>query len=131
MFAYAMLGTNDLPKALRFYDALMALLGQERCWTGENEASWGALDAQGVGFCVTRPFDGEAARVGNGVMLAFKTPTAELVKTLHETALEMGGTSEGAPGLRPHYGDGFYVAYARDPDGNKIAFVCYDATEGA
>lgn len=127
MFAYAMLGANDFEKAVQFYDALMNLLGQRRSWTDANVASWGCLDARGTGLSVGRPFDGQPASFGNGGMLAFHARSVELVKSLHKTALVMGGTDEGAPGLRDRYGPGFYVAYVRDPDGNKLAFVCYDA----
>ncbi|MFC6839929.1 VOC family protein [Xanthomonas theicola] len=130
MFAYAMLGTNDLTHALRFYDPLMELLGQPRCWTGEAGASWGSLDDYAVpGLCVGQPFDKAAATVGNGGMLAFRAPRVALVRALYETALAHGGTSEGEPGLRPQYAPGFYAAYVRDPDGNKLAFVCYEADE--
>ncbi len=129
LFAYTMVGSNDLDRSIRFYDALMDRLGQPRCLIDDEGACWGTLDNTGPAFCITRPFDGRPATVGNGVMLAFGMPSAAMAKALHALALEMGGTCEGAPGLRPQYGEGFYAAYARDPDGNKIAFVRYDVTE--
>lgn len=131
MFAYAMLGTSDFEKAVRFYDALMDLLGHPRSWTGDEVASWGSLDADGTGLSVGRPFDGRPASAGNGGMLAFHARSVDLVKRLHKTALAMGGTDEGAPGLRPQYSPDFYAAYIRDPDGNKLAFVCYGAPPDA
>jgi catechol 2,3-dioxygenase-like lactoylglutathione lyase family enzyme len=130
MFAYAMLGTRDLQRAIAFYDPVMALLGQPRFSTEDQQASWGAdEDYARPDLTVTLPFDGEPAHPGNGTMLAFAAPDPELVRALHRTALENGGTDEGAPGLRPHYSPGFYSAYVRDPDGNKLAFVCYRASE--
>ncbi|RCI80086.1 VOC family protein [Brucella anthropi] len=126
MFAYAMLGTNDLARAVRFYEPLMTILGQPRCWTGENGVSWGSLDDYArPGFCIGKPFNGAAASAGNGVMLALRAPTKELVDQLYTVAIAGGGTCEGKPGLRPQYGPGFYYAYVRDPDGNKLAFACY------
>lgn len=126
MFAYAMLGTNDLERAIQFYEPLMVLLGQPRCWTGENGVSWGSLDDYSLpGFCISKPFNGGTASTGNGVMLALRAPTKELVDQLYSTAIGAGGTCEGQPGLRPQNGPGFYYGYVRDPDGNKLAFACY------
>jgi catechol 2,3-dioxygenase-like lactoylglutathione lyase family enzyme len=130
MFAYAMVGTNDLERAVRFYEPLMAMLGQPRCWEEDAGVTWGSLDDYGrPAFCLGTPFDGTPATVGNGMMLAFRAPRVELVKQLYAAALEGGGSDEGAPGLRPQYGAGFYAAYVRDPDGNKLAFACYQADE--
>ncbi|MFN3970826.1 MAG: hypothetical protein ACK4L4_05550 [Gemmobacter sp.] len=72
---------------------------------------------------VTRPFDGGPARAGNGAMVAFAAPGRAAVEAFHAAALAQGGADEGAPGLRPQYGAGFYAAYVRDPDGNKVAAV--------
>ncbi|MFA5968410.1 MAG: VOC family protein [Sphingomonas sp.] len=131
MFAYAMLGTNDLERAIRFYDPLMERLGQPRCWTGEDSVSWGSLEDYAVpGLCVGRPFNGAAATIGNGGMLALRAPNVELVNDLYAKAMASGGSDEGRPGLRPQYGPGFYAAYVRDPDGNKLGFVCYHANKG-
>lgn len=61
-----MLGTNDIPRAVRFYVPLMAILGQPKCWTGENVVSWGSLDDYAVnGFCIGKPFNGSVASTGN------------------------------------------------------------------
>lgn len=132
MFAYAMFGTNDLDRAVRFYEPLMAILGQPRCWSDDDSVSWGSLDNYGIpGLSIGRPFDGKPATAGNGVMLAFRAPTVAQVLRLHAIAIEAGGIDEGAPGLRPQYGPRFYAAYVRDPDGNKLAFACYQAGEDA
>ncbi|MCJ2876618.1 VOC family protein [Rhizobium pusense] len=125
MFAYAMLGTNDVARAAQFYDPLMALLGQPRCWTDERGAAWGSFDDPAMpALSIQKPFDGQPATVGNGVMLAFRAGTTGLVDSLHAAAMAHGGRDDGLPGPRPQYGDGFYAAYVRDPDGNKLAFIC-------
>lgn len=124
---YTMVGTTDLPRALAFYDPIFAAMGLEQCWRDESSASWGkADDATFPRFFTGYPFDGGVANVGNGAMTAFFCRPA-LIDRLHAMALKNGGICEGPPGPRPRYGDRFYGAYVRDPDGNKLAFVCYDA----
>lgn len=125
--AYTMVGTTDLPRALRFYDPIFATMGLDRCWRDDQGASWGRKDDQTFPqFFTGTPFDGQPAGVGNGTMTAFLCDP-DTIDRLHALALEHGGSDEGAPGLRPRYGEGFYAAYVRDPDGNKLAFICYDA----
>lgn len=124
MFCYATLGTRDLARAIRFYDAVMDILGEPRCWSGETGASWGSFDDPARGALVVgAPFDGAPASVGNGVMLALRASSEKMVADLHAAALAHGGSDEGAPGPRPQYGPAFFGGYARDPDGNKFAFV--------
>lgn len=128
MIGYMMVGTNDLPRAKAFYDPLMAHMGLSPCFADAQVVSWGDAEDDTVPrlFACT-PFDGAPATVGNGTMVAFRLPRAADVDALYDLALSGGGVSEGAPGFRPEaYGDRFYVAYARDPDGNKLAFSCYD-----
>jgi catechol 2,3-dioxygenase-like lactoylglutathione lyase family enzyme len=116
MVGYATLGTNDPERAQAFYDALLALLGAKRLMEIESFVLWGtALDA--AGLALTKPYDGNPASVGNGVMVALRAPSKAVVDALHAKALELGGTDEGAPGSR---GAGFYAAYFRDLDGNKL-----------
>ena len=120
MIGYVTLGTNDRERSARFYDALSAELGVARMMENEQFIAWGKPDG-GAGIGITRPFDGNRATVGNGVMVALEAKNQEQVHRLHAIALENGGTDEGAPGDR---GGGFYAAYFRDPDGNKLnAFV--------
>ncbi|WP_058914264.1 VOC family protein [Entomohabitans teleogrylli] len=127
MFSYIMLGTNNLQAAIAFYDPLMEVLGHTPDGRSEEGASWGTFkDNHTTGLCVGRPFNREAASVGNGAMVALNAPSTEVIQRLHALALSLGGSDEGAPGYRPHYGEGFYSAYVRDPDGNKLAFVYYD-----
>lgn len=126
MFSYIMLGTNDLPRAIGFYDPLMELLGHPKAGRGEEGASWGMFsENHATGLCVGKPFDGQAAGVGNGTMVALNARSVEHIQQLHALALRLGGADEGAPGHRPQYGQGFHSAYVRDPDGNKLAFVYY------
>lgn len=132
MFTYLCLGTQDLARACRFYDAVMAVLGQSRCDTTgepgwEDWAGWGTYEDSGrqqVALWVCKPFNGEPASVGNGSMVALRAASHEQVDRFHAAAVSYGGTSEGAPGLRPQYNADFYAAYVRDPDGNKLAVVC-------
>lgn len=126
MFTYTCLGTNDLARARPFWDAVMASLGHSRIATSDDDASsaWG-LDDPGPHLWVTRPFDEGTATPGNGAMVAFLAPSPAAVDAFHAAAVAHGGRDEGAPGFRPHYGPAFYAAYARDPDGNKIAAVHY------
>ena len=126
MISYTMVGTRDLHRSLRFYDPIFAEMGLDRCWRDGRSASWGvAADDSVPRFFTGCPFDGEQATVGNGTMTAFRMQVPAAVDRLHAIALENGGSDEGAPGPRPQYGPDFYAAYVRDPDGNKLAFVCY------
>jgi hypothetical protein len=125
MLLYATLGTNDLHRAAAFWGPIMAEMGHapvpglEQGWAG-----WGGADYDaGFGLYLCPPFDGQAAHAGNGLTLAFPAQDAAMVRRLYALALEHGGRDEGAPGVRPHYEPEFYAAYARAPDGHKLAFV--------
>jgi catechol 2,3-dioxygenase-like lactoylglutathione lyase family enzyme len=132
MFTYLCLGTNDLPRAARFYDAAMATLGLHRCDTSaepdwDGWLGWGTYTEGGqqeLALWVCKPFNGQPAQAGNGVMVAFSASSWQQVQAFHAAALAHGGQSEGEPGLRPQYNNDFYAAYVRDPDGNKLAVVC-------
>lgn len=120
MIGYVTVGTNDLPRAAKFYDALAAEMNTPRMMEFETFIAWGTPNGP-AGIAVTKPYDGQTATVGNGVMVALEAKDKEQVDRLHAIALENGGTDEGAPGPR---GEGFYAGYFRDPDGNKLnAFV--------
>lgn len=120
MIGYVTLGTKDRDRGARFYDALAAELGVGRMMETEQFIAWGKPGG-GAGIGLTTPFDGQAATVGNGVMVALAADDRAQVDRLHAIALAHGGTDEGAPGER---GPGFYAAYFRDPDGNKLnAFI--------
>lgn len=126
MFSHITLGSNDLERAGRFYDAVLLPLGLKRrmvepdggplalCWVGET-----ALPR----FYVYSPFNGEPASAGNGTMVAFNAASSAAVDIAHAAGLAAGGSDEGAPGPRPHYSPGYYGAYLRDPEGNKVHLV--------
>ncbi|MDE2560812.1 MAG: VOC family protein [Sphingomonadales bacterium] len=117
MIGYVTLGTNDLPRAAAFYDLLAAELGVGRMMEDETFIGWG-VPGGGAGIGLTQPWDGKAATVGNGVMVALEAKDRAQVDRLHAIALANGGSDEGAPG--PRGDSGFYAAYFRDPDGNKL-----------
>lgn len=120
MIGYVTLGTNDLERGAKFYDALAAELGTARMMEWPKAIAWGTPGG-GAGIGLTQPFNGDAATVGNGVMVALEAKDSDQVHRLHQVALNNGGTCDGPPGPR---GEGFYAAYFRDPDGNKLnAFV--------
>ncbi|VAW41437.1 Lactoylglutathione lyase and related lyases [hydrothermal vent metagenome] len=121
MIGYITLGTNDLPRAVAYYDELMKLLGAGRFLEDESFVAW-SQSAESPGFSVTKPFDGKKATVGNGVMIALNVENKEQVHALYNKAIELGGTDEGKPGLRSD--DGFYCGYFRDLDGNKLNVFC-------
>lgn len=123
MFLYITLGTNDLDRATRFYDPVMATLGLIRARTETDEIGYAAPDGARCQLWVTRPYDGKPATVGNGSMPALIAHSQAAVDAFHRAALAHGGSDEGAPGLRP-FGPSFYACYVRDPDGNKLSAVC-------
>ena len=126
MIGYITLGTNDLDRAVEFYDALLAEMGVSRLMEfGDRGYGWAASMEQPM-LCIFKPYDGESATVGNGVMAGIAAGSREVVDRMHERALELGGTDEGSPGLRAIGGDGFYAAYFRDLDGNKLDVFCYE-----
>jgi len=121
MIGYVTLGTNDLERAARFYDALLGEIGAGRFMEEESFIAWAVAPGQ-PGLAASKPFDGNAASVGNGVMVALAVKTPEQVQKLHARALELGGADEGAPG--PRGDSGFYAGYFRDLDGNKLNAFC-------
>ena len=120
MIGYTTLGTNDLEKSVAYYDVLMEMLGAGRFMQDDNFVAW-AKSPDRVGFSVTKPFDGEKATIGNGVMIALQAENPEQVKSIYQKAIELGGSDEGKPGSRS---DNFYAGYFRDLDGNKLNVFC-------
>ncbi|WP_404343370.1 VOC family protein [Pseudoalteromonas mariniglutinosa] len=125
MIGYTMFGTNNLAKAVAFYDELLKLLGAERFLETENFVAWSTGQDQ-PGFSITKPHDGNTATVGNGSMIALVVETPEQVDTFYAKAIELGGSDEGAPG--PREMPGFYAGYFRDLDGNKLNVFCFTHT---
>jgi catechol 2,3-dioxygenase-like lactoylglutathione lyase family enzyme len=116
MIGYTTIGTNDLPRATAFYDELFAVMGIKRLMDFGTGYAWGK-DMASPGFGVMKPYNGQPATVGNGVMIALLMSSKDKVNEIHAKAMALGGTDEGAPGPR---GEGFYAAYFRDLDGNKL-----------
>jgi catechol 2,3-dioxygenase-like lactoylglutathione lyase family enzyme len=139
MFAYVCLGSNDLERSARFYDATLGTLGYARCDTSaESETSWngwigwGVYEEEGAvqdALWICKPFNGAPASNGNGSMVALWAKSWSAVEAFHSAAIAYGGRSEGAPGLRLLYHPDFSAAYVRDPDGNKLAVVCRGFTK--
>ena len=116
MIGYTTVGTNDLEKAVAFYNDLLATLGAQVFMKEDTFVAW-AVEPGMPAFSVSLPFDGNPATVGNGVMIALAANSTQLVDSVYAKALELGGSDEGPPGQRS---DGFYAAYFRDLDGNKL-----------
>lgn len=121
MIGYITLGTNNMARAAAFYDALLAELGAKRMMESDSFIAWSVKPGTPA-LSITKPFDGKAASVGNGVMVALVVDSNEKIKALYDKALSLGATDEGAPG--PRGDSGFYAAYFRDLDGNKLNFFC-------
>ena len=121
MIGYVTLGTNDLPRAVAFYDELMAEVGAGRFMEVDDIFVAWAAAPDNPGLSVTKPFDGTPATVGNGTMVALMVDSPERVHKVYDKALELGATDEGAAGPRS---DGFYAGYFRDLDGNKLNVFC-------
>ena len=118
MIGYVTLGTNDLDRGAAFYEALLAEVGAKKFSTTERLVVYGVQpDAPMLMLCT--PFDEQEASVGNGVMVALKVDSREVVDRVHAKALELGAADEGAPGPRGQTGG--YFGYFRDLDGNKLA----------
>ena len=120
MIGYVTLGTNDLPRAVAFYDQLCAAMGAKRLWESGQGVAWGASMSQ-PSLSVMKPFDGQPATRGNGTMVALMVDSTDKVDELYKLALSLGATDEGPAGPR---GKSFYAGYFRDLDGNKLNFFC-------
>ncbi|MBB6186762.1 VOC family protein [Rhodanobacter sp. MP7CTX1] len=120
MIGYVTLGTNDMPRAATFYDALLEGIGAKRLMETERYIFWG-VSMQLPSLALVKPFDGLPATIGNGDMVALVVDGRDKVDRLHAKALLLGGTDEGAPGDR---GGGFYAGYFRDLEGHKFNVFC-------
>ena len=120
MIGYVTLGTNDFDKAAKFYDELLGTIGAGRVLEADTFIAWGTGMAS-PSISIIKPYDGNPATVGNGVMVAIVMDSKDKVDALHAKALELGAADEGAPGPRM---DHFYAGYFRDLDGNKLNFFC-------
>lgn len=118
MLSGVCIGTNDIEAAGTFYDKVLATLGMRRVLDEPHELGYAGSDGRTTVFVVL-PFNEQSATFGNGTQIMFYAPDADGVDAFHATALESGGTDEGAPGPR-HYHPDYYGAYVRDLDGNKL-----------
>lgn len=125
MIDHLSLGVADLGRSIAFYDAVLAPLGHVRLWANDRSAGWGPAGSEEP-FAILAT-SAEANRSAAGFHLAFSAPSREAVNAFHAAALRLGGTDEGAPGLRPHYGDGYYAAFVLDLDGHKLEAVRHEA----
>jgi catechol 2,3-dioxygenase-like lactoylglutathione lyase family enzyme len=121
MIGYVTLGTNDLERGAVFYDAIAKEMGVGRLGGDDRFIAWG-IPGGAAGIGIAKPFDGKPANVGNGVMAALEAKDRAQVDRIHALALSLGGTCEGPPGERF---EGFYAAYFRDLDGNKLNAYVY------
>lgn len=128
MISHICIGITDFARANKFYAPIMARLGLTLRFSDANRpfAAWSPADQTRPLFFIGAPFDGKSAAPGNGNMTALLARDRPTVDACHALAMQNGGTSEGAPGLRAHYHPDYYAAYFRDPDGNKICVVCHD-----
>ncbi len=123
MFSHVMVGSSDIDRAKRFYDAVLGVLGAGEAMRNLNSTGQTRLFYRHDGgtFCVSEPLNGEPASFGNGGTIGFKCSSPELVRKFHDTAVEHGGTSvEDPPGLREGSLGAIHLSYVRDPDGNKL-----------
>ncbi|MDJ0945398.1 MAG: VOC family protein [Kiloniellales bacterium] len=121
------LGSNDLERSRGFYQGLLSVLGVQRLSAEETPGEDLAFGLPGTRLPIVfiqKPFDGRPATWGNGAHVSFDAPSHAAVRAFHEAALALGGSDEGAPGLRPRYHAAYYAAYVRDPDGNKLQAYC-------
>jgi catechol 2,3-dioxygenase-like lactoylglutathione lyase family enzyme len=116
MIAYVTIGTNDLGRAAGFYDQVLAVLGARRVWELERSIGWSTSPGAPT-VSVIKPHDARAATVGNGMMVALAAKSEAEVDAVYKKSLELGGKDEGAAGPRA---GGYYAAYFRDLDGNKL-----------
>ncbi|MDF1791009.1 MAG: VOC family protein [Thalassobaculaceae bacterium] len=117
LISHVSLGVDDLETASAFYDALLTAIGARRLYTMDAAIAWGRKVPE---FWVGLPIDGKPAGAGNGTHVAFLCVGPDQVRAGYAAGLAAGGSSDGAPGPRPEYTDGYYAAFLRDPFGNKV-----------
>lgn len=129
MISHFFIGISHFDRALNFYSQVMAEQGLILKFSDPDKswAAWVSTTSLRPLFLIGKPYDGQAASVGNGQMIALLAPTREAVELAYRKALSNGGSSEGPPGLRPQYHEYYYGAYFRDPDGNKLGVCCHSS----
>lgn len=128
MFSHIFISVTEFDKAFSFYSPLMEKLGNTLKFC-EREKPWAGWQPEGRArplFIIGHPHDRQPHHPGNGQMVAFMANDRACVRLAYQIALQLGGTCDGPPDLRPHYHANYYGAYFRDPDGNKIAIACHE-----
>lgn len=128
ILSHVSIGTNDLDRALAFYDPVLATLGVVRVMEHSGAVAYGRAFPE---FWVQRPFDGGPAQCANGVHIAFLARSNAEVDAFYEAAIAAGAADEGAPGQRPLYGEPYYGCFVRDPDGHKIEAMAWNEPASA
>ena len=126
MISYATFGVKDKTASLKFFEPVLGALGYQKFYEGDTHAGFaigGNPEGHGT-IWLGPPFNGEAAVASNGSMIGLHAPTRAAVRAFHEAALANGGSCEGPPGIREPYGPNVYLAYVRDPVGNKFSAIC-------
>ena len=123
MIAYSTIGTNDMERARKFYDALFAELGAKPLFERPDGGfvGYGVAAGQPM-FGLAKPYDGAEAAAGNGNMVAIQAKDPAQVKSLYDKAVSLGATCDGEAG--PRLGGMAHCGYVRDLDGNKLNFFC-------
>ncbi|MCO4744736.1 MAG: VOC family protein [Proteobacteria bacterium] len=119
MISHISLGVRDLDRSTHFYDAVLAPLGYVRVWTHKGAAGYGSPGGPDKLALFCHPEE-EGLAAGPGSHLALEAPSINAVRAFHANALTHGGSDEGPPGPRPQYGEGYFAAFVRDPDGHKL-----------
>jgi catechol 2,3-dioxygenase-like lactoylglutathione lyase family enzyme len=120
--SHVSVGVTDVSRAGVFYDAVMAVLGARRIMEHGVGIGYGRAFPE---FWAAQPHDGKRAAAGNGAHICFNAPDPASVVAFHEAGLAAGGLDDGRPGPRPEYAPGYYAAFLRDPDGNKVEAMCW------
>ncbi len=128
LVSHVSVGVTDVPRAGVFYDAVLSTLGARRVMEHAAGIGYGRAFPE---FWATRPHDGRPAVTGNGVHVCFSAPDPATVEAFHAAGLAAGGSDDGAPGRRPEYAPGYFAAFLRDPDGNKVEALCWIARPDA
>lgn len=127
LVSHVSVGVTDVARAGVFYDAVMATLGARRIMAHAVGIGYGRDFPE---FWAARPHDGQLAQAGNGAHVCFNADGPDAVDAFHAAGLEAGGHDDGRPGPRPEYAPGYYAAFLRDPDGNKVEAMCWTGQTG-
>ncbi|MDF1643752.1 MAG: VOC family protein [Pseudomonadales bacterium] len=123
MFSHVTIGSRNPNEASKFYDEVLSTLGIDTLFNVDGAVAYG--EPTGPKTFILKPFNGESPIPGNGGHIAYLADSRDQVDAFYAAALKLGGTDEGAPGLRPQYHQNYYGAYVRDPEGNKLQAVCH------